>query len=72
MHYEQTIIQKCFAIPESKYTFWSFFIQGDVNKYTLYMYCYRKSLKKGFFFFANYQFCNVVNQDSEGVELFRK
>ena len=21
MHYEQTIIQKCFAIPESKYTF---------------------------------------------------
>ena len=38
MHYEQTIIQKCFVIPESKYTF-RIFMQGDISKYTLNMYC---------------------------------
>ena len=31
MHYESTIIQKYFAIPESKYTT---FIQGDIIKYS--------------------------------------
>ena len=36
MHYEQTIIQKCFALPESKYTF-CHIIQGNINKYTLYI-----------------------------------
>ena len=36
MRYEQTILQKCFAMPESKYTF-AIFMQGDINKYTLYM-----------------------------------
>ena len=30
MNHEQTIIQKCFAIPESKYTF-AIFIQGDIK-----------------------------------------
>ena len=39
MHYEQTIIPKCFALPKSKYTDSTIIcIQGDINKYTLYMY----------------------------------
>ena len=43
MHYEQTIIQTCFAILESKYVhIFAIFIQGDISKYTLYMYCYSK------------------------------
>ena len=45
MHYEQTIFQKCFALPESKYTFRKFYT-GDISKYTLYMYCYSKLFKK--------------------------
>ena len=38
MHYEETIIQTYFATSESKYTLHIFFIQGDINKYTLYVY----------------------------------
>ena len=52
---EQTFIHKSFAIPESKYTFRVFlnffFIQGDTNKYALYMFCYSKLFKQ---YFANY------------------
>ena len=40
----KTIIQKCFAIPESKYTT---LIQGDINKYTV-VYCYGRLFKKVF------------------------
>ena len=51
MYYEQTFIHKCFAMTESKYTFRIFLIQSDINKYTLYMYCYSKLFKQ---YFANY------------------
>ena len=42
MHYEWTIIQERFALPESKYTT---FIQRDINKYTV-VYYYGKLFKK--------------------------
>ena len=42
------------------------FIQGDINKYTLYMYCYRKLFKQ---YFPNYQYCDVVNKVREGVKI---
>ena len=72
MYYEQKKKkkknQRCFAIPESK-THFAIFIPGDINKYTLYMYCNSKLFKK---YFASNQFCNVVNQVREGVKVILK
>ena len=54
---------------QNQNTHFAIFIQGDINKYTLYMYCYSKLFKK---YFANCKFCNVVNQVREGVKLFKR
>ena len=69
MHYEKTIIQKCFATPEPN-THLAIFIQGDIKKSTLYTCIVLANCLKTYF--ANYQFCNVIHQVSEGVKLFRK
>ena len=61
MHYEQTTIQKCFAI-ETQTTHFTLFIQGDVNKYNLFSELFKTALFK-------YQFYNVVNQVGEGVKI---
>ena len=52
MHFEQTIIQKCFALPELEY---APFIQGDINKYTV-MYFDSKLFEKSII--KNYQSFN--------------
>ena len=60
---------KSVSLYQNQNTHFAIFIQGDINKQTLYMYCCSKLFKK---YFAKYQFCNVVNQIREGVKLFRK
>ena len=60
---------KCVLLYQNQNTHFAIFIQGDINKYTLYMYCNSKLFKK---YLANYQFCNVVNQVREGLKIFKR
>ena len=57
MHFEETHSKVLYQNHNSHF---AIFVQGDINKYTLYMYLKKK-------YFAKYQFCNVVNQVREGV-----
>ena len=54
---------------QNQNTHFAFFMQGDMNKYSLYMYYCSKLFKK---YFANCKFFNVVNQVREGVKLFKR